>query len=102
MILKALYDYYHRSGDLPVLGMELKEIGFIIVIDKYGNFLRFEDRRIDKKSAQKFLVKKSVGRSSAPVANYLYDNEVVSKRWHNLFFTFYSPAIFSFAYDAFF
>lgn len=74
MILKALYDYYHRSGDLPVLGMELKEIGFIIVIDKSGNFLRFEDRRIDKKSAQKFLVKKSVGRSSAPVANYLYDN----------------------------
>ena len=74
MILKALYDYYHRSGDLPVLGMELKEIGFIIVIDKYGNFLRFEDRRIDKKSAQKFLVKKSVGRSSATVANYLYDN----------------------------
>lgn len=74
MILKALYDYYHRSGDLPALGMELKEIGFIIVIDKYGNFLRFEDRRIDKKSAQKFLVKKSVGRSSAPVANFLYDN----------------------------
>ena len=74
MILKALYDYYHRSGDLPVLGMELKEIGFIIVIDKFGNFLRFEDRRIDKKSAQKFLVKKSFGRSSAPVANYLYDN----------------------------
>ena len=54
--------------------MELKEIGFIIVIDKCGNFLRFEDRRIDKKSAQQFLVKKSVGRSSAPVANYLYDN----------------------------
>ena len=74
MILKALYDYYHRSGDLPAFGMELKEIGFIIVIDKRGNFLRFEDRRIDKKSAQQFLVKKSVGRSSAPVANYLYDN----------------------------
>ena len=74
MILKALYDYYHRSEDLPAFGMELKEIGFIIVIDKFGKFLRFEDRRIDKKSAQKFLVKKSVGRSSAPVANYLYDN----------------------------
>lgn len=74
MILKALYDYYHRSGDLPVFGMELKEIGFIIVIDKYGKFLRFEDRRIDKKSAQQFLVKKSVSRSSAPLANYLYDN----------------------------
>lgn len=51
MILKALYDYYHRSGNLPIMGMELKEIGFIIVIDKCGNFLRFEDRRIDKKSA---------------------------------------------------
>ncbi len=74
MILKALYDYYHRSENLPALGMELKEIGFIIIIDKYGNFLRFEDRRIDKKSAQQFLVKKSIGRSSAPVANYLYDN----------------------------
>lgn len=74
MILKALHDYYHRSEDLPTFGMELKEIGFIIVIDKDGKFLRFEDRRIDKKSAQQFLVKKSVGRSSAPVANYLYDN----------------------------
>lgn len=74
MILKALYDYYHRCGDLPSFGMELKEIGFIIVLNKEGNFLRFEDRRIDKKSAQQFLVKKSVGRSSAPVANYLYDN----------------------------
>lgn len=74
MILKALYDYYHRNGELPAFGMELKEIGFIIVIDNCGKFLRFEDRRIDKKSAQQFLVKKSVGRSSAPVANYLYDN----------------------------
>lgn len=75
MILKALYDYYHRSEDLPDLGMERKEIGFIIVIDKCGRFLRFEDRRkADKKSAQKFLVKRSVERSSAPVANHLYDN----------------------------
>lgn len=74
MILKALCDYYHRSEDLPSLGKELKELGFIIVIDRNGHFLRFEDRRIDKKTAQQFLVKKSVGRSSAPVANYLYDN----------------------------
>lgn len=74
MILKALYDYYHRCDDMPAPGMELKEIGFIIVISNEGKFIRFEDRRIDKKSAQQFLVKKSVGRSSAPVANYLYDN----------------------------
>lgn len=75
MILQALYDYYNRSkGKLPAFGCELKEIGFLIVIDREGHFLRFEDRRKDKKQAQKFLVKKSVGRSSAPVANYLYDN----------------------------
>lgn len=75
MILQALYEYYNRSKDkLPSFGMELKEIGFLIVINKNGDFMRIEDRRIDKKHAQKFLVKKSVGRSSAPVANYLYDN----------------------------
>lgn len=74
MILKALYDYYHRCGNLPQQGMELKEIGFLIVVDKDGHFLRFEDRRIDKKQAQKFLVKKHVGRTSALIANYLYDN----------------------------
>ncbi len=74
MILKALYDYYERKGDLPRKGMELKEIGFLIVIDKEGNFVRFEDRRIDRNRAQSFLVKKHVNRTSAPLANYLYDN----------------------------
>lgn len=74
MILKALYDYYHRCGNLPPKGMELKQIGFIIVLDANGIFLRFEDRRIDKNRAQEFLVKKSVGRTSAPIANYLYDS----------------------------
>ena len=74
MILKALYDYYRRCKDLPAFGMEQKEIGFIIVIDRNGNFLRFEDRRIDRKSAQQFLVKKGVvSRTSSPIANYLYD-----------------------------
>lgn len=75
MILKALYDYYERSKDkLPVYGRELKEIGFLIIIDKDGHFLRFEDRRKDKKQAQRFLVKKHVGRTCAVVANCLYDN----------------------------
>ena len=75
MILQALYEYYNRSkGALPAFGRELKEIGFLIVIDKNGNFIRFEDRRIDKKRAQQFLVKKHVGRTSAMAANYLYDN----------------------------
>lgn len=74
MILKALYDYYQRSNNLPKKGMELKEIAFLLVLDSLGNFIRFEDRRIDSKHAQEFLVTKSVGRTSAPKANYLYDN----------------------------
>lgn len=75
MILKALYDYYHKCKDnLPLYGTEYKEIGFIIVIDKDGHFKRLEDRRVDKKQAQRFLVKKSVGRTSAPIPNHLYDN----------------------------
>lgn len=74
MILNALYDYYHRCGTLPQRGMELREIGFLIVVDREGHFVRFEDRRLDKKRAQEFLVKKHVGRTSALVANYLYDN----------------------------
>lgn len=74
MILKALYDYYHRCDNLPQRGMELKEIGFLLVLNSNGNFVRFEDRRVDNKRAQEFLVKKSVGRTSAPKANYLYDN----------------------------
>lgn len=75
MILKALYDYYHRRGNLPAAGMEEKEIGFLIVISKAGKFIRFEDCRIDNnKSARTYLITKHVGRSSAPLANYLYDN----------------------------
>ena len=74
MILKALYDYYNRCGNLPAPGMEEKEIGFVIVISKEGKFLRFEDCRTDKTIGRVYLVKKHVSRSSAAVANYLYDN----------------------------
>lgn len=74
MILKALYDYYNRCGNLPAPGMEEKEIGFVIVISKEGKFLRFEDCRTDKTIGRVYLVKKHVSRSSTAVANYLYDN----------------------------
>lgn len=74
MILKALYDYYNRCGNLPAKGMEEKEIGFLIVLSPEGQFLRFEDCRTGKDHARTYLVKKHVGRSSAAVANYLYDN----------------------------
>lgn len=74
MILKALYDYYNRSTDLAPEGLEYKELSFIIVIDSDGNFVRLEDKRIDKKTSSKFLVLKGAARSSAPVANTLWDN----------------------------
>ncbi len=74
MILKALYDYYNRCDNLPAKGMEEKEIGFLIVLSPDGHFLRFEDCRTGKDHARLYLVKKHVGRSSAAVANYLYDN----------------------------
>ena len=74
MILKALYDYYNRCDNLPAKGMEEKEIGFLIVLSPEGQFLRFEDCRTGKDHARVYLVKKHVGRSSAAVANYLYDN----------------------------
>ena len=74
MILKALYDYYNRCDNLPAKGMEEKEIGFLIGLSSEGRFLRFEDCRTGKDNARVYLVKKHVGRSSAAVANYLYDN----------------------------
>jgi len=74
MILKALYDYYQRCDNVAPEGMEFKEIGFLIVINKDGEFLRIEDCRIDKNCAKTFLVKRHIGKASAPVANYLYDN----------------------------
>ena len=75
MILKALYDYYHRHGTLPKKGLELKEIGYLIVIDNCGTFLRIESRMIDKKHAQVFLVPQTVQRSGRKfISNYLWDN----------------------------
>lgn len=74
MILKALYDYYQRSKDLAPEGFEQKEIPFLICIDEEGNFLELEDMRMDKKRCKSFQVVKNNGRTSAPMANVLWDN----------------------------
>lgn len=75
MILKALYDYYERKGDLPRKGMELKEIGFLIVIDKEGNFVRIENRMTNQKQGSRFLVVKSIIRSGKKYEpNCFWDN----------------------------
>lgn len=74
MILRALYDYYHRCGDLAPEGMENKEIKFLIVIDENGNFKRI-DQRGDGKRGQKFPVMKGVIRSCNTNPNpFFWDN----------------------------
>ena len=73
MILKALYDYYNRCGDLAPTGMEYKEITFLVVIDEKGNFKRLE-RRGDVKNGQKFLVMKGVRSGTTPKPYLFWDN----------------------------
>lgn len=75
MILKALYDYYNRMGNLASLGTEDKQIGFLIVLTKEGKFVRIEDcRNDDKKSAKAFRVRRPVKRTSGVATNHLYDS----------------------------
>jgi len=82
MILQALKEYYDRkaadseSGIAP-FGWEWKEIPFIIVLDKKGSFLQFEDTREGegiKKRGKSFLVPQGVKRASGIAANLLWDN----------------------------
>lgn len=72
MILKALYDYYYRSGnDVAPEGLEYKEIGFVIVIDRDGNFTG----RIENRIGTKKLVVKTNGRTGKKFQpNHLWDN----------------------------
>ena len=74
MILKALYDYYHRCDEVAPAGFEFKEISFLIKLSNDGHFRGIIDQRIDNKKGSIYLVPKGVGRSSSPVANILWDN----------------------------
>ena len=69
MILKALYDYYQRHGELPPLGYSIKKIRYIIVIDYDGTFLRVEDRGQD---ASFMVVKGANNITSGAYANVLW------------------------------
>ena len=73
MILRKLYDYYHHSDNMPNMGCEFKEIQFLIVLSKDGDFLRFEDCRIDNRLSRSYRVIKDIDRTSNICANYFYD-----------------------------
>ena len=85
MILQALYEYYQRKAQDPdsniaPQGLEWKEIPFLIVIDKEGNFIKLEETNEGsgkEKRSKRFLVNKSVGRSGAnswQIVNVFWDH----------------------------
>lgn len=73
MILQALYDYYKRKAadpesNIAPRGFEWKEIPFIIVLDKDGNFQFLKETSEGSgkdKKAIRYLVLKSKGRSGS-------------------------------------
>lgn len=81
MILQALCEYYqrreaNRSSALAPFGFEDKGIPFLIVINRHGQFIRFEDTR--DKTGKKllpriFVVAKGVKKTSGVAANLLWD-----------------------------
>jgi len=81
MILQALHALYNRKkDDLPPQGFESKEIPFLIVIDKNGQFIALQDTRtkVGKKLfSKKFTVPKENSRSGSnawQVANIFWDH----------------------------
>jgi CRISPR-associated protein Csd1 len=83
MILQALNDYYRRKCDdpdpaqhLPSLGLEQKEIPFVLEIDAQGKLVQLLDTRTPngkKKIAQSFRVPQGVKKTSGVAANLLWD-----------------------------
>jgi CRISPR-associated protein Csd1 len=82
MILQALKDYYDRKaadpdGGIAPEGFEYKEIPFVVVLDRDGNFVQIEDTRsqIGKQlRAKAFLVPQSEKRTAGVKAFLLWDN----------------------------
>lgn len=81
MILQALKEYYDRKAadpdsEIAPEGWEKKEIPFIIVLNKEGNFIHIEDTRQNegkKKRAKSFLVPRGEKKTSGIAANLLWD-----------------------------
>jgi len=80
MILQALKEYYDRKAADPEnpiapIGWERKEIPFIILLDKKGAFVKFEDTREGegiKKRGKPFLVPQGKKKSVNIAANLLW------------------------------
>ncbi|MGL5389753.1 MAG: type I-C CRISPR-associated protein Cas8c/Csd1 [Serratia sp. (in: enterobacteria)] len=81
MILQALCDYYQRkqadpNTALAPFGFEEKGIPFLVVIDRDGRFIQFEDTRVmegKKPIPRRFRVAKGIKKTSGVAANLLWD-----------------------------
>ncbi|MCW8114124.1 type I-C CRISPR-associated protein Cas8c/Csd1 [Yersinia intermedia] len=81
MILQALCDYYQRrqvdpNTALAPFGFEEKGISFLVVIDRDGRFIQFEDTRVmegKKPVPRRFMVAKGIKKTSGVAANLLWD-----------------------------
>lgn len=82
MILRALYEYYQRAASDPDRhvapeGFEWKEIPFVVVLNKEGDFKALEDTREgtgNNRRPKKFLVPQGEKRTVGIRANLLWDN----------------------------
>jgi len=78
MILQSLHDYYERKRDsLPDLGVERKELPFLLVLKPDGNFLHIQDTRQGEgklRRGKTFLVPQAVKKSVNVAANLLWGN----------------------------
>ncbi len=77
MILQALYDYYQRKANiLPQEGFELKELKFVIIINRNGEFVDLQDLR-ENRRGKIFLLPKSqsrTGKNAWQNASLLWDH----------------------------
>lgn len=82
MIIPALCDYYQRKSADPATalapeGFEFKEIPFLIVLDKDGRFIQFQDTREGEgkvRRAKSFLVPKGIKKTSGVASSLLWDS----------------------------
>lgn len=79
MILQRLNQYYERKlaeEDIAPPGYEYREIPYLIILTNKGAFVRFESQYLDekRKRSRRYLVPKSVERSSNTNPNLLWDN----------------------------
>lgn len=77
MILNSLHEYYQRKQDLPPHGFDLKEIPFVIEVNKTGVPIQIEDTRVQvgkMKRGKPYLVPQPPKKSVNVLSSLLWGN----------------------------